>query len=372
MDELDQVLQELRGQGALDSAGVFTLDWRHALGKLRSFQLPDRCYFALKWVQSAVAAGATRCEVRSSPRALSLAHDGTTLTSDQLQSFFTCLLDESGDQPAWSELAIGVNSVLGFPGSEVVLESGGQILYLSADRAELRQGGSRETRITARRALGWGSWLKRQLPESLLLKEKARFAPMKLTVDGEVIEPWFGEESGASRWQLSWPGKYLTYTVLSHSRGLQQTFAIRRCHLAWELRDVEGPGAGQFRLGAPRSAQQDPLSHIDTAYGAAGGLYVDPILPAQLHLIRRGVLIQTLTGWTGLIAGEVMLGADDLPTDLTGFSIRGSRELSRRREWAEGFARRLRAGFERAYPHPQLEEGLIQAAARNRLARRHG
>ncbi len=372
MDELDDVLQELRSQGALDSSGAFTLDWRHAREKLRSFQLPDRCYYVLKWVQSAVAAGATRCEVRASPSALSLWHDGTPLAPEQLRDLLSCLLENADQDPAWSELAVGVNSVLGFAGSTVVLESAGHVLRLTTEGADASHGERHETRVTVRRSLGWSSWLKRELPEVLLLKERARFAPLELTINGTDVEPWFGVKGGGSSWQLSWPGKHLTYTLVSPTRGMPETFAVNRHSLAWELRDVEGPRAGRFRLGPPRSAQQDPLSHLDRTYGAAGGLYVDPVLPSQLHLIRRGVLLESIVGWTGLIAGEVLVGADDLPTDLTGFAPRGGAELKRRRHWAEGFARRIRSGFERAYPHPRLEEGLIQAAARNRLARRHG
>ncbi len=95
MDELDDVLQELRDRGALDSRGEFTLDWRHALERLRGFQLPDRCFYVLKWIQSAVAARATRCQVRASARALSLTHNGSPFQPDQLQNFFSCLLEGS-------------------------------------------------------------------------------------------------------------------------------------------------------------------------------------------------------------------------------------------------------------------------------------
>ncbi|MBI3927505.1 MAG: hypothetical protein HY319_18345 [Armatimonadetes bacterium] len=64
ISNLDEFLEIERRRGELQSSGTFTLSLERALEKLRHYQLAHPAFYILKLIQSAIAAGARRVDVR--------------------------------------------------------------------------------------------------------------------------------------------------------------------------------------------------------------------------------------------------------------------------------------------------------------------
>lgn len=65
MEQTPDVLRNITSEGSLESSGSFTLDANRMESKLAQHQLPTCDHYMLKFVQSAVAAGAS--EIRLKP-----------------------------------------------------------------------------------------------------------------------------------------------------------------------------------------------------------------------------------------------------------------------------------------------------------------
>ena len=65
MEQSPDILQQITSEGALESTGSFTLDPHSMEAKLGQHQLPTRDHFVLKFVQSAVVAGATEVHFKT-------------------------------------------------------------------------------------------------------------------------------------------------------------------------------------------------------------------------------------------------------------------------------------------------------------------
>lgn len=108
--EKDEFLNIQRSAGRLDSEGVFTIDERHALAKLASFQLPKVTTWALKLVQAAISAGAPRIEVRQG--AAATVFEFETAQEFQSAELISALVSPAAppDQ-ALAHLAVGLRAV---------------------------------------------------------------------------------------------------------------------------------------------------------------------------------------------------------------------------------------------------------------------
>ncbi|GMU57900.1 MAG: hypothetical protein AMXMBFR33_70460 [Candidatus Xenobia bacterium] len=361
---MDDLLNTLRSEGELDSSGRFELDWTRAREKLRMWQLTDRYSYILKWVQSAVAAGARMCRTSFRPDQACLIHDGEPFLPDQLKSFWSCLLDGGEFKAAWKVLAIGVNTALGFDKAAVEIESagpgGGALVRFRGGTmsfSPLVPRPDAATKLTLRRRLGWTSvLLGRASPEVELLRERARWAPLTLYVDSEVIKADFGVPYSTGLPFLPW--KLVRYGC---SGG--ESIQVGRRSLAWQRRLRSAPGRGKFRLGRV-TGQLDPASHDRSPYQEAAGLYVDPALPGSILWLRHGV-VASRTALERGVAGEVLLACDDLATDLSGFGFLEDELFSHRRALACELARDLQRSLRRAFPAERLEDSLVQALAGN-------
>ncbi len=296
---------------------------------------------------------------------LSLSHDGAPMPDERVHDLLGCLLSSDRVEPFCSELAIGINAALGFPGAVVLLESGTAWIQLGATHSGVGSQKARQlTRVTVRRPLGWAGWLRRRTPEELLLREYARFAPLDLNFNGERIQPTFGRKARLGQWAIPWPGKYLGVMVTDSG---QEGLLDRRA-LAWETRVSDCPGGGHFQLGPPLSGRQAGSSPRECR--AVVALYVDPTLPSLLRWLRHGVVIQTEQDWPLDSSCEVMLAAEDLPTDLSGLSFQEGKALEKRRQWLERLIMNAQSRFRRESTSERLEDALVQAALCNGLAQR--
>jgi len=76
MAALDQLINDLRADGSVDSHGSFTLDREQARAKMQKFQLVDARRYVLELVQAAVLRGATQIEFEIDADDMRMRFDG--------------------------------------------------------------------------------------------------------------------------------------------------------------------------------------------------------------------------------------------------------------------------------------------------------
>ena len=123
--------------GEFVSAGRFKVDRTRALEKLMRFQLKDATMFALPWVQAAVAGGAARIDVSTTPAGFEFVFDGREWDPEELRDPYHHLFDSDprGTRARNRELAVGLLSALRLDpkGITVRVRSGGKEFALYVD-----------------------------------------------------------------------------------------------------------------------------------------------------------------------------------------------------------------------------------------------
>lgn len=101
--------------GAQVSSGRLRVDAARAIAKLREYQLADRAAWVLEGIRAAVAAGATRIELRGDANDIWLAWHGTPWESEILPRLFDELVspEPAAERQQVRLLAAAVNSALG-------------------------------------------------------------------------------------------------------------------------------------------------------------------------------------------------------------------------------------------------------------------
>jgi hypothetical protein len=114
---LEHLLDDYK-QSGVDSEGHFTLNPARARELLKQFQLPEAAHYALHIVSFLVGAGARGISISSSRSNLRFEAPGARMEEETIRSPFSVLL-RSNAQPHLSELALGLNTLLGQPGGKV-------------------------------------------------------------------------------------------------------------------------------------------------------------------------------------------------------------------------------------------------------------
>lgn len=197
--DLNTYLESVRGQGALDSEGEFTLAAREARRKLRTFQLARPELYAVHIVAAAVALGASSFRVMTYHDAVVLSFDGDEPAAAELDQMLSCLT--SGGGKSWQrEMAIGVNGALAFEPTNVTVdtwfEGEGTSLAFCGDEMVLKrrrepwEQGASGTRVRVELGFDWRRSLKRLYsdpPELAVMLSMCRHAPLELSVDVQVV-----------------------------------------------------------------------------------------------------------------------------------------------------------------------------------------
>jgi len=109
--QLEDLVSGLCQEGIVDSSGRFTLDRSRALEKMRQFQLPNPYVYCLKWLQAAVAGGATHFHWNSDPKRVQVHMVGLSLEPELLPALPTLLVDDRAG-PCERHLSAGINAVI--------------------------------------------------------------------------------------------------------------------------------------------------------------------------------------------------------------------------------------------------------------------
>ncbi|MCA9793600.1 MAG: hypothetical protein KC910_17435, partial [Candidatus Eremiobacteraeota bacterium] len=135
------LLERLRQGGTVDSLGQFTLDVEKARSKMARFQLTEPQRFVLEVVMAAVAGGASRIDITSQSRQLTVALPGLALAGQELANLDDYMLSSAGrgEERALAHLGIALNSLGQLNPQHIVLEVGGYRLQRGSGSDKLDQ-----------------------------------------------------------------------------------------------------------------------------------------------------------------------------------------------------------------------------------------
>ncbi|MBI3927447.1 MAG: hypothetical protein HY319_18055 [Armatimonadetes bacterium] len=230
---LSSVLQKLRSDGKVHSAGLFTLDPRKAREKMKNFQFQDPHHYVLALVSAGLLLGATAVDCANDSDDLSV-HFDVPLPAEELRDLFACLFatQQKGDarSRALRSLALGLNAALRFEPGAVVLDSWegsrGTRMLLEQDHEELQildrapwSSGAAGTRIHVKERLTWRTvqkFLQKLVglpPEGRAIAEHCTFAPAPVWINGSnvVVPPSLGAAVGVIRIEPPEPGLRLPW-----------------------------------------------------------------------------------------------------------------------------------------------------------------
>ncbi len=188
---LENLLEELRGAGTVDSSGSFSLDLRHGLEKLRRHQLLDKNRYGLLLMAAATRRGAGAVEVVNDADDFIFSWLGEPLSRAELEDLFR--LDG-----AMLPLGLALLSAQALKPRFIQVDSG-------ESRLEIRRGALRllacpafpGLRLQVREGYGWralfkylGEWL--QLPpESRLIARHCAGLGTAISINGRALDRTF-------------------------------------------------------------------------------------------------------------------------------------------------------------------------------------
>ena len=189
--QLDDLLRGLSAEGNKVSTGVFTLDLDTAMKKLARFQMASPYHYCLRWLQAAVAGGATYFNWRSSANWVSAEMEGFTIDPAHFPRLPTLLLEPQASR-AEQHLSAGLNAALLTRARCIRLRSGNYegIWKPGNFCVERREMGLQATKIEMERHSGlWRNLWTRSSPggrdhEQQLLHHQAACAPLSLGIQG--------------------------------------------------------------------------------------------------------------------------------------------------------------------------------------------
>ncbi len=198
-------------QGTCVERGTFRLDWQRARRKIQDFKLAEPHAYVLELVQAAVAADATRIQIRMDADDMRLEFDGQPYSRAELDGLFDALFTEEPSRARLKQLALGAVTSLGLGPKFVTIASGdgrraAELSMTSLDDVRLRALPEDEifsgTRVHLREKLSWkvmaeAMW--RPNPEEGLLRERCRFCPVPITLNGDDLRWPLVETSGVAQ-----------------------------------------------------------------------------------------------------------------------------------------------------------------------------
>lgn len=128
MSSIDAVIARARRPGGFTERKHFTLERSKAIVKMRRFALASPQFYILELVQSAIANQATYLDIQLEPLegTFTLSYVGGGISREELGQLFDFLFASKEELRFGHlrELALGVNALLGFGPSRIIIESG--------------------------------------------------------------------------------------------------------------------------------------------------------------------------------------------------------------------------------------------------------
>ncbi|MCY0993369.1 hypothetical protein OV203_39900 [Nannocystis sp. ILAH1] len=195
---MNDLVDELRAGGEVDSQGRFTLDRAQARAKMQKFQLADARRYVLELVQAAVLRGASKIAFAIDTDDMHMRFDGRPFTRGELDELWGSLFadGEGEDLRGLRQLALGLNAALGLEPRQIVVRSGTWQLRMAPGRedafTELAHPVAETTidvekRLKLEMVVEFFRDLRGSLAEEVYLRERCRHARVSITLDGKPI-----------------------------------------------------------------------------------------------------------------------------------------------------------------------------------------
>ncbi|MEW6282352.1 MAG: hypothetical protein AB1758_27340 [Candidatus Eremiobacterota bacterium] len=388
--EMAELLGTLKSEGRMDSSGIFTLDIRKALPKLRDYQLPQPHFYIPKLVMTAVASRATFVDVKINEYRVAIEFDGEPFTTTQMQNILDYLFQEDPRNRRLRHLATAINTAVGLEAREVQLDSGlgrdaARQKWLAHDRNVVRKlekpWGSDQvrTRFLLWRSLSdisakwWHTAGKADIwdlltahdraltPEQAELKGRVLFCPIPVTLNGRKLNnPTFGEPhrkggmlSGLYGGSDSYRGVNYRHNLIEwyvEVDGSSQSLAAPRSHASIHVdkkltaAEAPGPALLALQMGRRRAEFQK----------GEGG-------KARVVFVLDGVILGGREYDSKVFGGYAVVSAEGLPLDFSQFRVNDSEALAKRYAWLDQmFAQMQQELADRAREIPHIKSDVLR------------
>lgn len=377
--ELEDLLQDARSEGSLDSAGTFTVDFATAISKMRAFQVENQFHYVNRLVRAGVFAGAPQVHITTSASKTRVQFETCAFPPKDLEALFEQILQQS--RPAMREVAVATNLCLALKPArvELCLNDGENLRLLHftgkvegdafLPHAEIHREARAPlgTTFQLTRSLGasasfWGT----QSPESLNVLRSFRYTPVSIDYNGSVIDrtAYWGATSAAPGWLSGVP------TISVKANSMLAWRKVAKAHHACEIRTyhsqpgLNGVGLSESRASSFLSVGEPPTAQDRIGEGAcylALGLQIDPEAPSTARFIYGGETVQTFPVRLGLPGIEILMSAHGLNLDAGGERIAEDDVFKARWEEAKNLVGKLQTALQTAYPRTAPQSLATQA-----------
>lgn len=309
---LEDLLEEARRAGTVESAGTFTLDFQAAVAKLRGFQLENQYHYVNRLVRAAALAGAGEVEITTDSSKTRVWFPALACEPQNLSRLFEDLFQSQ--RPAARELATAVNLAIALNPQQIEVQADGKVFTLKNGVGDLYDvpGARKGTTFQLTRKLASQlSQLGTHTPEYLAIVKRFRYCPLALRINGERLKGY--ERWGAPREPSVFSGD--TVTIRPGFWSLGQRFFAR--HHALEARYFHPEAeANCIYLGPSRATRL--LGEDQRPCFLAFGLRVDPKAESAACFVHHGEIVQRFPVKLPLTGVDMAISAYGLQLDLSG------------------------------------------------------
>ena len=361
LTELEDLLDEARRAGTVQSSGQFTLDFKAAIAKLRGFQVENQYHYINRLIRTAALAEAHHIDIKASASKTRVSFSQAACQPHQLEQLFEQIFQNT--RPAARELATATNISLALQPSQLEIQicdgEVARVLKIEGQKvgAEFKTVGEiyetapvnpgtnfQLTRSFGASVVNWGI----QSPEYLEVLRRFRYSPMTMTINGEKLDrtSWWGSVPRAS-YTSTFSADELV-KLRPHFLSLARYYKSR--HHVIELRVYHSTaalnciGLGPSLAGTllTRGAAPPPLvpGGADRCFLALG-LCVDSKRPSVANFIYSGETLQSFPAKLALPGVELLICAQDLNLDLSGEKLTQDELFQERWRVAKSFVDEL-------------------------------
>lgn len=189
----DELTDQLRGSGRLDSSGSFTLNPRRAQQMMQQHLLEEPQLYVLCLVAAAVSHGATEVRVVVEPQRFELSYSEPVLTHEELESLINTPLSAG----YLNDYLLGCQAALALRPQQIVIESGskrpgkGHRLLFKDGKQEFREaarvGSGMRIAVTLSKGL-FSTWTRGSRTDpAQLIRRRCHLAQTAIIVNGQRI-----------------------------------------------------------------------------------------------------------------------------------------------------------------------------------------
>lgn len=323
---LEDLLDEARRAGTVESVGTFTLDFQAAIAKLRGFQLENQHHYVNRLVRAASLAGSGSVEITTDSHKTRVWFPALAVEPDNLPRLFEDIFQNQ--RPAAKELATAVNLAIALKPSRIEVQSRNRVLAVENGQGDLYETQERPGttfQLTRSRSSQLGH-LGTHTPEFLAIVKRFRFSKLAISINREILKGYemWGAPTNPSVFASD------TMTLQKAVWALPKIFFKR--HHALEAR-AHHPDerANCVHLGPSRAtvALGDSVGPCFVAFG----LRVDPKAESTATFVYEGETLQKFPVKLPLKGVDFAISAHGLGLDLSGEQLLQDEAFEER--WAQ-------------------------------------